>query len=180
MAKSSIQHKLDRVRKPRVHITYDVEIGDAVVKKELPFVMGVMGDFSGNPTKKPDSLKQRKFVNIDRDNFDDVMAKVSPELNIKVANTLQGGDKEMAVQLNFNSMDDFDPSRVVDQVPALKSLLDSRNKLRDLLTTMDQSEDLEALMEQVLSDSAKVAEAAGQMGVEGSSADGDDSEGGES
>ena len=130
MAKSSIQHKLDRVRKPRVHITYDVEIGDAVVKKELPFVMGVMGDFSGNPTGKPDPLKQRKFVNIDRDNFDDVMARVSPELNIKVKNTLQGGDKEMAVKLNFDSMESFEPGKIVDQVPALKSLLDSRNKLR--------------------------------------------------
>lgn len=171
MAKSSLQHKLDRVRKPRVHITYDVELGDAVVKKELPFVMGVMGDFSGNPTKKPDPLKQRKFVNIDRDNFDDVMARVSPELNIRVQNTLQGGDKEMGVQLKFNSMGDFDPGKIVDQVPALKSLMDSRNKLRDLLTTMDQSDDLEQLMEQVLSDTAKVAEAAGQMGVEASTDD---------
>lgn len=174
MAKSSLQHKLDRVRKPRVHITYDVELGDAVVKKELPFVMGVMGDFSGNPTKKPDPLKQRKFVNIDRDNFDDVMARVSPELNIRVQNTLEGGDKEMGVQLKFNSMEDFEPGKIVDQVPALKSLLDSRNKLRDLLTTMDQSDDLEQLMEQVLSDTAKVAEAAGEMGVEASS---DDNEG---
>jgi type VI secretion system protein ImpB len=179
MAKSSQQHKLDRVRKPRVHITYDVEIGDAVVKKELPFVMGVMGDFSGNPTKKPDSLTKRKFVNIDRDNFDDVMAKINPELNIRVKNTLEGGDSEMGVQLKFKSMEDFEPGQVVDQVPALKSLLESRDKLRDLLTTMDQSEDLEALMEQVLSDSGKVAEAAGQMGVE-SSGDGDtDKEGGE-
>ena len=177
MAKSSIQHKLDRVRKPRVHITYDVEIGDAVVKKELPFVMGVMGDFSGNPTNKPEALSKRKFANIDRDNFDDVMAKVSPELNLRVQNTLQGGDQEMGVQLKFNSMEDFDPGSVVNQVPALKSLLDSRDKLRDLLTTMDQSEDLEALMEQVLSDSAKVAEAAGQMGVE--TGDDDNSEGGE-
>ena len=179
MAKSSLQHKLDRVRKPRVHITYDVDIGDAVVKKELPFVMGVMGDFSGNPTKKPDPLKQRKFVNIDRDNFDDVMARVSPELNMKVQNTLVGGDKEMAVQLNFKSMADFTPGRVVDQVPALKSLLESRNKLRDLLTTMDQSEDLEELMEQVLSDTAKVAEAASQMGVQASGSDDDKNEGGE-
>ena len=178
--KSSIQHKLDRVRKPRVHITYDVEIGDAVVKKELPFVMGVMGDFSGNPTKKPDSLKQRKFVNIDRDNFDDVMAKINPELNIKVKNTLQGGDKEMAVGLKFDSMESFDPGKIVDQVPALKSLLDSRNKLRDLLTTMDQSEDLETLMEQVLTDTAKVAEAASQMGVDAADAGGDKGEGGES
>jgi len=178
MAKSQ-QHTLDRVRKPRVHITYDVEIGDAVVKKELPFVMGVMGDFSGNPTKKPDPLNQRNFVNIDRDNFDDVMAKISPELNIRVKNTLQGGDSEMGVQLNFKSMEDFDPTSVVNQVPALKALLDSRDQLRDLLTTMDQSEDLEALMEQVLSDTTKVQTAAGEMGVEASSDDDSNSEGGE-
>ena len=177
MAKSSIQHKLDRVRKPRVHITYDVEIGDAVVQKELPFVMGVMGDFSGNPTSKPDPLKDRKFVNIDRDNFDDVMARISPELNIRVQNTLEGGDTEMALQLKFNSMGDFDPAALVEQIPALKKLLDSRNQLRDLLTTMDQSEDLEELMEKILSDANQVQAAAGEMGV---SADSDDNnEGGE-
>jgi type VI secretion system protein ImpB len=174
MAKSSQQHKLDRVRKPRVHITYDVEIGDAVVKKELPFVMGVMGDFSGNPTKTPDPLTKRKFVEIDRDNFNDVMKKINPELNIRVQNTLQGDDSEMGVQLKFESMDDFDPAKIVEQVPALKTLLDSRDQLRDLLTQMDTSEDLESLMEQVLSDTAKVQEAAGEMGV-----DSNDNEGGE-
>lgn len=171
---SSVQSKLSRVRKPRVHITYEVETGDAVLKKELPFVMGVMGDFSGNPTKKPDSLKERKFVNIDRDNFDDVMAKISPELNVKVKNTLQGGDKEMGLKLNFNSMADFDPGEIVAQVPALQKLKESRDQLRDLLTTMDQSEELEELMEKVLSDSAKVQEAAGQMGVGDSNESEDD------
>lgn len=172
----SIQHKLDRVRKPRVHITYDVEIGDAVVSKELPFVMGVMGDFSGNPTSPPKSLTQRKFITVDRDNFNDVMASVSPELNLRVKNTLVEGeeDKEMAVQLKFRSMDDFDPAKIVEQVPALKSLLDSRDKLRDLLTTMDQSEDLEKALEQILSSTENVQKTAGELGVSGSS----DSEGG--
>jgi type VI secretion system protein ImpB len=167
MAKS-IQHKLDRVRKPRVHITYDVEIGDAVVKKELPFVMGVMGDFSGNPTNPPKALTQRKFVPIDRDNFNEVMKNISPELNIRVKNTLQGDDSEMAVKLNFSSMEDFEPVRIVEQVPALKSLLDSRDKLRDLLTTMDQSADLEAQLESILQDTAMVQKAAGELGVSGS------------
>lgn len=176
MAKS-IQHKLDRVRKPRVHITYDVEIGDAVVKKELPFVMGVMGDFSGNPSTPPKALSQRKFVSIDRDNFNDVMKNISPELNIRVKNTLQGDDSEMAVKLRFSSLDDFEPARIVEQVPALKSLLDSRDKLRDLLTTMDQSEDLEAKLESILKDTAKVQQAAGELGVSGS--DGSNKEGGE-
>jgi type VI secretion system protein ImpB len=167
MAKSSLQHKLDRVRKPRVHITYDVEIGDAVVKKELPFVMGVMGDFSGNPSTPPKPLTQRKFVTIDRDNFNDVLKSVSPELNMRVKNTLQGGDSELAVKLNFSSMDDFDPGSVVEQVPVLKSLKDSRDKLRDLLTTMDQSEDLEVQLEKILKDSSKVQQAASEMGVSG-------------
>lgn len=176
----SIQHKLDRVRKPRVHITYDVEIGDAVVSKELPFVMGVMGDFSGNPTSPPKSLSQRKFVTIDRDNFNDVMASVSPELNLRVKNTLDEGEegKEMAVQLKFRSMDDFDPSQIVEQVPMLKSLLDSRDQLRDLLTTMDQSEDLETALEQILSDSEKIQKAAGEMGVTDTKTS-SDNEGGE-
>jgi type VI secretion system protein ImpB len=174
----SIQHKLDRVRKPRVHITYDVEIGNAVVKKELPFVMGVMGDFSGNPTTPPKALSQRKFVPIDRDNFNEVMKNISPELNFKVKNTLQGGDTEMPVKLNFSSMDDFDPARVVEQIPALKKLLDSRDKLRDLLTTMDQSEDLEAKLESILQDTAKVQQAAGELGV--ANADGSKKEGSES
>lgn len=167
MAKS-IQHKLDRVRKPRVHITYDVEIGDAVVKKELPFVMGVMGDFSGNPLTPAKALSQRNFVSIDRDNFDGVMKNISPELNLRVKNTLQGDDSLIAVKLNFQSMGDFEPARIVEQVPALKSLLDSRDKLRDLLTTMDQSEDLEAQLESILKDTAKVQQAAGELGVSSS------------
>ncbi|MCA9059990.1 MAG: type VI secretion system contractile sheath small subunit [Planctomycetaceae bacterium] len=177
MGKSSLQHKLDRVRKPRVHITYDVEIGDARVKKELPFVMGVMGDFSGNPTKALSPLSQRKFVSIDRDNFNDVMASISPELNIRVQNTLKNDGSEISVKLNFSSMGDFDPAAIVNQVPALKSLLNSRDKLRDLLTTMDQSEDLESQLEQILSDTAKVQQAAAEMGVDGS--DGSSTDGGE-
>ncbi|MEZ6062305.1 MAG: type VI secretion system contractile sheath small subunit [Planctomycetaceae bacterium] len=161
----STQKKLSRVRKPRVHITYDVEIGDAVVKKELPFVMGVMGDFSGNPTTPPKALSKRKFVSIDRDNFNEVMANIAPEVNMRVKNTLQDDGSEMAVQLKFKSMDDFDPGRIVEQVPALKSLVDSRDKLRDLLTTMDQSEDLEAQLESILSDTSKVEQAAGELGI---------------
>ena len=140
-------------------------------------MMGVMGDFSGNPSTPPKALSQRKFVSIDRDNFNDVMKKISPELNIRVKNTLQGDDSEMAVKLRFTSLDDFEPARIVEQVPALKSLLDSRDKLRDLLTTMDQSEDLEAKLESILKDTAKVQQAAGELGVSGS--DGSKNEGGE-
>ena len=169
----SIQHKLDRVRKPRVHITYDVEIGDAIVKKELPFVMGVMGDFSGNPSTPPKSLSQRKFVSIDRDNFNDIMANISPELNMRVKNTMVEGeeDSEMAVQLKFKSMDDFDPAKIVEQIPALKALLDSRDKLRDLLTTMDQSEDLEQALEKILSDTEQLQKIADEIGSDSSDSD---------
>ena len=167
----SIQHKLDRVRKPRVHITYDVETNGAALKKELPFVMGVVGDFSGNPTAAPKSLTQRKFVAIDRDNFNEVMKNIKPELNIRVRDVLQAGDKEMAVKLGFTSMDDFDPEKIVDQVPALKAPLETRNKLRDLLTTIDQSDpNLESKLEQILSDTARVQQAAGELGVSGTAA----------
>ncbi len=168
----SIQHKLDRVRKPRVHITYDVETNGAQVKKELPFVMGVVGDFSGNPTAKPDPLTKRKFVSIDRDNFNSVMKAIKPELNMRVKNTLAGDDSEMGVQLKFQSMDDFTPGRVVDQVPALKKLLESRNQLRELLTTMDMSDDLEGQLEKILKDTDKVAEAAKNLGIEGGNSNG--------
>src|SRR5882757_5838845 len=107
MAKSeSTQKVLSRVRAPRVHITYDVEIGDATVKKELPFVVGVLGDFSGNPTTPLKSLQHRKFIQIDRDNFNDIMAKMTPGVNLKVQNTLKGDGSEMSVQLKFNGLED--------------------------------------------------------------------------
>lgn len=159
-------HKLSRVRKPRVHITYDVETNGAPVKKELPFVMGVVGDFSGNPTAPPKPLRDRKFNSIDRDNFNDIMKSIKPELNIRVRDVLQGGDKEMPLNLKFNSMDDFDPDHLVNQVPVLKAMRETRNKLRDLLTTVDQSNpDLEAKLEQILSDTSRLQKMAGELGV---------------
>lgn len=127
----SVHSKLNRVRKPRVHITYEVETDGAEIQRELPFVVGVMGDFSGDPTQPLRPMAERKFTQIDRDNFNDIMSRMSPGLNMKVENTLADDGSEMAVNLKFNSMDDFDPARVVDQVPALKSLLETRNKLRD-------------------------------------------------
>jgi type VI secretion system protein ImpB len=133
--------------------------------------MGVMGDFSGNPSTPPKPLSQRKFVSIDRDNFNDVMKSIKPELNMRVRNTLAGDDSEMPVKLNFSSMEDFDPGKIVEQVPALKSLLDSRDQLRDLLTTMDSAEGLEAQLEKILSDSKQIEQAAGEMGVGGSDDD---------
>src|SRR5271156_6073812 len=112
MASESTQKKLERVRKPRVHITYDVEVGDATVKKELPFVVGVLGDFSGNPTSPLKPLKDRKFIQVDRDNFNDIMARMTPGANMKVANTLKGDGSELSVNLKFNSIEDFEPAQV--------------------------------------------------------------------
>jgi type VI secretion system protein ImpB len=148
---SSVHDQLGRVRPPRVHIRYDVHNYDAEVGKELPFVVGVMGDYSGNAsTAKFQPLADRKFTNIDRDNFNDVMAKVSPGLNLRVENTLKGDKSELAVNLNFKNMNDFEPGQIVKQVPALSKMLETRNKLRDLLTQADKSANLEALLEQIL------------------------------
>jgi type VI secretion system protein ImpB len=147
---SSIHDKLERVRKPRVHITYQVETEGAVVEKELPFVVGVLGDFSGNPTQPLKPLKDRKFIQIDRDNFNDIMARMTPGLNIKVENTLKGDGSELALQLKMNSIEDFEPGRVVKQVEPLRKLLETRDKIRDLLSKVDRSEDLENILERVL------------------------------
>jgi type VI secretion system protein ImpB len=168
---ASIHDKLERVRKPRVHISYQVETEGAVVERELPFVVGVLGDFSGDPTEPLKPLKDRKFIQIDRDNFNDVMARMARGLNMKVENTLKGDGSEMAVNLKFNSMDDFEPAQVVDQVPALKKLLDTRNQLRDLMTKIDRSEDLEAVLERVLQNSEELKQFQTALGVEEPSGD---------
>ncbi len=157
---ASIHEKLNRVRKPRVHLAYEVETEGALVEKELPFVIGVMGDFSGDPTEPLKSLKDRRFTQIDRDNFNDVMARMTPGLKFKVENTLAGDDSELAVDLKFKSMDDFEPAAIVDQVEPLKKLLETRNQLRDLMTKIDRSEELEDLIEKVLSNTENLDELA--------------------
>lgn len=167
MGNSSIHDKLKRVRKPRVHITYDVETNGAEEKKELPFVVGVMGDYSGDNVEGKKSLKERKFVNIDRDNFDETLGKINPKAGFRVKNTLSGeADSEMAVNLEFNSMEDFEPENVVEQVEPLKKLLDARNKLRDLLSKADRSEELENVLEQVLQSSDELAKLSSELGVD--------------
>jgi type VI secretion system protein ImpB len=163
---ASIHEKLERVRKPRVHIKYDVETEGAAIERELPFVVGVMGDFSGNPTTALRPLKDRKFIQIDRDNFDDVMARIAPELNMKVDNTLKDDGSQMAVQLKFRSMADFDPGRVAEQVPVLKKLIETRNKLRDLMTKVDRSEELEGLLEQVLQNEEQLKKFSSDLGLD--------------
>ena len=170
---ASIHDQLERVRRPRVHITYAVETEGAVVQKELPFVVGVVGDFSGSPTTPLKPLKDRKFVQIDRDNINEVMARMTPGLNLKVDNTLKGDGSQMAVDLKFGSMEDFEPGRVVDQVEPLRKLLETRNKLRDLMTKVDRSDDLESLLEQVLQNNEDLNRMAGELGIE-PAGDGDD------
>ena len=170
---ASIHDKLERVRKPRVHLTYQVETEGAMVEKSLPFVMGVLGDFSGDPASALKPLKDRKFVQIDRDNFDDVLAKMTPGVKMKVENTLQGDGSEMGVELKFNSIADFEPARVAEQVEPLRKLMESRNKLRDLMAKADRSEDLEELLERVLKSSDDLGKLAGELGQAG------DSKGGE-
>jgi type VI secretion system protein ImpB len=141
----SLQHKLDRVRPPRVQITYDVELGGAIQKKELPFVMGVMADLSGKPTEAPPPLKERKFVEIDRDNFNDVLASVSPRLALQVENKTPNGGS-MNVELRFQHIDDFGPLNIIPQVASLKKLYDVRQRLSDLLTKLDGNEKLDSLL----------------------------------
>ncbi len=162
----SIHDKLKRVRKPRVHITYDVETNGAVQNKEIPFVMGVMGDYSGDNTESKKALKDRKFSQIDRDNFNEVMNNVSPQANLKVENTLEGDGSEMSVELDFKSMEDFEPQNIVEKVDPLKKLMDTRNKLRDLLTKADRSEDLENLLEEVLNNNDALSSLQGELGTD--------------
>lgn len=173
----SIHDKLERVRKPRVHITYQVETEGAMVERELPFVVGVLGDFSGDPTEPLKSLKDRKFIQIDRDNFNDVMQRMTPGVNMKVENTLQDDGSEMAVGLKFKSIEDFEPGRIVEQVPALKKLMDTRNQLRDLMTKIDRSEDLEKVLDRVLQNTDDLKQFSGQLGVEAPASDNPSKEG---
>lgn len=162
----SVQKKLSRVRKPRVHITYDVETEGAEVRKELPFVVGVIGDFSGKSYEPLKPLRDRKFIQVDRDNFDDVMQRMTPGAEFKVDNTLAGDESQLAVSLKFKSMDDFEPAAVVNQVEPLRKLLAVRNKLRDLMSKVDRSEELESLLEEVLQNTDKLTALAGELGTE--------------
>jgi len=168
----SIHDKLKRVRKPRVHITYDLETNGTVVNKELPFVMGVMGDYSGDNADTKKALKDRKFSQIDRDNFNELMGKINPKLDMKVDNTLANDDSEMSVNLDFNNMEDFEPHKLVEQIEPLKKLMETRNKLRDLLTKADRSEELENILEEILSNTDALTNLSSELGVE-------ESEGGE-
>jgi len=150
MARESTQHKLDRVRSPRVQITYDVEVGGATEMKELPFVVGVLADLSGQPETPLPRLKDRKFVEVDRDNMPAVMKGMQPRLAFQVDNTLAADDSKMAVELHFNSLDDFEPEQVARQVEPLRKLLDVRQQLRGLLAKTDGNDRLAERLQDII------------------------------
>jgi type VI secretion system protein ImpB len=167
MSSGSVHDRLGRVRTPRVHIKYEVFTNGAVEEKELPFVVGVVGDFSGNPTEPLKPLKDRKFIQIDRDNFNEVMTRMTPGLNLRVENTLKGDGSEMAVQLKFNSMEDFEPANVANQIEPLRKLLETRNKLRDVLVKIDRSDELEGILERVLQNTEELKKLQAELGTKG-------------
>jgi type VI secretion system protein ImpB len=158
MAKGdSIQKRLTKVRPPRVQMTYDVEIGDAMENKELPFVVGVVGDFGGNSEVEKKRLKDRKFVSIDSDNFDEVLGGVAPVARFQVPNQLKDDDTSLNVELRFKALDDFRPEAVVRQVEPLAKLLEVRTKLADLRNKLAGNDKLEDILSEVLNNTGKLA-----------------------
>ena len=169
MAKESTQKKLERVRPPRVNISYDVETGGAIEMKQLPFVMGVLGDFSGQPVEPLAKLKDRKFVEVTLDNFDDVLASMKPHLQFSVENKLSDDPNagKIGVDLTFKSLDDFSPDAVARQVGPLRELLDLRTKLSDLRGTLQSNEKLDEILQSTLSDTEKMNKLKSEMGEGG-------------
>ena len=145
----STQKKLTRIRPPRVQISYDVETGGAIEKKELPLVVGILADLAGKPEGPVVPIKGRKFVEIDRDNFNDVMASIGPRLAFQVDNRLKDDDSKMNVELKFRKLDDLRPEQVVQQVDTLRKLFEARQRLNDLLAKLDGNDDLDALLQDV-------------------------------
>jgi type VI secretion system protein ImpB len=169
MAKESTQKKLERVRPPRVQISYDVETGGAIEMKELPFVMGVLGDFTGQPVEPLAKLKERKFVDVTLDNFDDVLASMKPHLTLAVENKLSEDPNagKLVVDLNFKSMEDFSPDAVARQVKPLKELLDLRTKLADLRGAIGTNEKLDSVLQATLGDEEKMKKLKSELEAKG-------------
>ena len=166
MARQSTQHKIDRVRAPRVQITYDVEVGDAIEVKELPFVMGVLGDFTGQPVDPLPRLKDRKFVEVNPDNFDAVLESMKPHLAFSVENKLSEDPEagNIKVDLNFKSLDDFAPDKVARQVKPLRELLELRDRLSDLRGSMQGNDKLEEALRDAVTDKDKLAKLKAELG----------------
>ena len=165
-AKESIQHKIDRVRPPRVQITYDVEVGGAMELKELPFVIGVMGDFVGKPEEPLPALKNRKFVEIDADNFNQVLSGMKPRVAYSVENKMQDDGSKIGVDLTFNNIEDFEPDSVVQQVEPLRKLVEARQKLSDLRSKMDGNEKLENMLNDIIADADKQKQLSDALGLQ--------------
>ena len=155
--KESVQKRLQKVRPPRVQLTYDVEKGDAIEQKEIPFVVGVMGDFSGQPEQPLAKVKDRKFVNVDKDNFDDALKGMKPRVQMQVDNKLAEDGSKLGVELNFRSLEDFSPERVVNQIEPLRKLLEARTKLSDLRNKLAGNDKLEDILGDVLSNTEQLA-----------------------
>lgn len=171
MAKESLQHTLDRVRSPRVQITYDVEIGGAIQMKEIPFVVGVLGDLSGNPDEPLPKLKDRKFVEIDRDNFNTVLAGMKPRLAYRVDNKLTNDDSKIGVELRFKSLDDFHPERVAEQITPIRKLVEARKKLSDLMAKLDGNDKLEELLQEVINSTESLEKLGKEVGAQAKGAE---------
>ena len=165
MPKESLQKKIGRVRPPRVQITYDVETGGAIEKKELPFVVGVLADLSGQPDKPLLTVKDRKFVEIDRDNFDKVLAKTEPRLAFKVDNKLSNDDTKIGVELRFSSLEDFEPQNVVGQVEPLRKLIELRRKLSNLRSSLYGNDKLDKMLQQILNDDQELNKLCSEVGL---------------
>ena len=169
MAKPSTQHKLDRVRPPRVQITYDVETGGAIEIKELPFVVGVLGDFTGQPEQPLPKLKERRFVEVTPDNFDSVLESMNPHLSFAVENKLSEDSNagQIKVDLRFKSLEDFEPEQVARQVKPLKELLDLRTRLNDLKGTLQTNEKLDDALLEAVSKTDKLDKLKAEVGPKG-------------
>lgn len=160
----STQHKLDRIRPPRVQITYDVEIGDAIVMKELPFIVGIMANLSGQPEQPLPPLRERKYVEIDRDNFNEILKSISPRLALKVKNTLANDGSSLGVELKFNHLDDFGPLNLIKQIEPLRKLYEARTRLADLTTKLDGNDKLDALLQDIITNTDGLKEIQASVG----------------
>ena len=165
MKKESLQKDITRVRPPRVHLTYDVETGGAIQKKELPFVAGVLADLSGDAAVPLPPVKNRKFVEIDRDNFDNVLNKMAPRIVFKVDNKLNNDDTKLGVELKFSSMEDFEPQKVAEQVEPLRKLIELRKKLSNLRSSLYGNDKLDKLLQKIINDHEEIQKLRGEMGA---------------
>lgn len=165
----STQHKLDKIRRPRVQITYDVEIGNAIEMKELPFVMGIIADLSGHSVDGKIPIKNRKFVEIDNDNFGEIMASIKPRLELTVLDKMANDGRKMNAELEFQSMEDFEPLSVIKQILPLSELYHSRSLLKDLLTKLDGNDALEDQLRQIMNEPEKMNKLKDELGLSSAS-----------